>query len=164
MDFAISHAFDAAPESIAEVLLDEDFQESLADIGALAERQVLEQTRRRDGTVQRRIRCVLDVQVSGAAQRFLGDTPPAWIEEASWDPDAMDWSWMIQPEVAANLLNARGKISIEGDAHAGLRVVSGVVRVSVPLYGSKVEGWILSGLEAAYDDEAERLAEWLERA
>lgn len=164
MDFTISHAFDAPPESIAEVLLDEDFQESLADIGALAERQVLEQSRRRDGTVQRRIRCVLDVQVSGAAQRFLGDGPPAWIEEASWDPDAMDWSWTIHPEVAANLLNARGKISIEADGHAGLRVVSGVVKVSVPLYGSKVEGWILSGLEAAYDDEAERLADWLERA
>ncbi len=164
MDFAISHAFDAPPERIADVLLDEDFQESLADIDALAERQVLEQTRRRDGTVQRRIRCVLDVQVSGAARRFLGDAPPAWVEEALWDPNAMDWSWTIHPEVAANLLTAGGTISIDADGHAGLRVVSGVVKVAVPLYGSKVEGWILSGLEAAYDDEAERLAEWLERA
>jgi hypothetical protein len=33
----------------------------------------------------------------------------------------------------------------------------------VPLYGGKVEGWIVDGLRAAYDEEADRLAEWLER-
>lgn len=163
MDFEISHAFDAPPERVAEVLLDEAFQRSLGDIGALAEREVLEQTERADGSVERRIRCVLDVQISGAAKRFLGDGPPAWVEESSWDPDRMEWSWTIHPEVAGDLLRAKGTTSIAADGHAGVRVVSGLVKVSVPLYGSKVEGWILSGLEAAYDEEAERLEAWLER-
>lgn len=163
VDFEISHAFDAPPERIAEVLLDEEFQRSLSDIGALAGREVLEQKEHPDGSVDRRIRCVLDIEISGAAKRFLGDGPPAWIEEASWDPDAMEWEWTIHPEVAADLLTAKGTISIDEDGHAGMRIVSGLVKVSVPLYGSKVEGWILSGLEAAYDDEADRLAEWLER-
>ncbi|MFP5351288.1 MAG: DUF2505 domain-containing protein [Actinomycetota bacterium] len=163
MDFEISHAFDAPPERIAEVLLDEGFQHSLSDIGALAEREVLDQKENKDGTVDRRIRCVLDIDISGAAKRFIGDGPPSWIEEASWDPDAMEWSWTIHPEVAADLLTAKGTISIAADGHAGVRIVSGLVKVSVPLYGSKVEGWILSGLESAYDDEADRLAEWLER-
>lgn len=163
MDFEISHAFDAPPERIAEVLLDEAFQESLGDIGALAEREVLEQRERADGTVARRIRCVLDIEISGAAKRFLGNGPPAWIEEATWHPEAMSWSWTIHPEVAAELLTARGSISIAEDGHAGLRVVSGLIKVGVPLYGSKVEGWILGGLESAYDDEANRLLEWLER-
>ena len=37
----------------------------------------------------------------------------------------------------------------------------GMVKVSVPLYGGKVEGWIVEGIEQAYDEEAERLERWL---
>lgn len=163
MDFEIAHAFDAPPERIAEVLLDEDFQRSLGDIGALAEREVLDQKEHPDGRVERRIRCVLDIEISGAAQRFLGDGPPAWVEEAAWDPDSLAWSWTIHPEVGGDLLTAKGTTAISADGHAGVRIVSGSLKVRVPLYGSKVERWILSGLESAYDDEADRLAEWLER-
>lgn len=163
VDFEISHAFDAPPERIAEVLLDEDFQRSLEDVGALAERDVLDQTEHPDGTVRRRIRCVLDIHVSGAARRFLGDRPPAWVEAASWNPETMEWSWRIEPEIASDLLSARGTTSIVADGEAGVRVVAGLVKVNVPLYGSKIERWIRSGLEAAYDDEAARLADWLAR-
>lgn len=163
MDFEIAHEFDASAEEVAEALLDEAFQDSLQDLGSLEVREVLSQQERRDGTVLRRTRCVLDVQVTGAAKKFLGDQRPAWVEEAAWDPDRMSWSWKILPEVAAELLDAHGTISIADDGEAAVRTVAGAVKVKVPLYGSKVEGWIVSGIEAAYEEEADRLAEWLER-
>lgn len=163
MDFEIAHEFDASAEEVAEALLDEAFQESLHDLGSLEAREVLDQIERKDGTVLRRTRCVLDVDVTGAAQKFLGDQRPAWIEEAVWDPDQMNWTWKILPEVAKDLLDASGTITIEDDGEAAIRTVSGRVKVKVPLYGSKVEGWIVNGIEAAYEDEADRLVEWLER-
>lgn len=160
--FEISHLFDAAPDAVAAALLDEEFQESLSDIGALAERSVILQEERSNSTILRRTRCVLDVRASGPAKKFLGDQKPAWIEEAIWHPKTMRWDWTIHPEVAAELLKAKGKIHIAGDGDGAERTVSGDVKVSVPLYGSKVENWIVAGLEAAYEEEAERIAEWLQ--
>ena len=163
MDFEISHEFEASADEVAEALLDEGFQDSLHDLGSLEVREVLDQSERKDGSVLRRTRCVLDLDIKGAARKFLGDQPPAWIEEAVWDPNKMTWTWTIQPEVAGELLDAKGTISIEDDGEAAVRTVAGTVKVKVPLYGSKVEGWIVGGIEAAYDDEADRLAAWLER-
>jgi hypothetical protein len=163
VDFEIAHEFDASAEEVADALLDEGFQDSLHDLASLEVREVLSQQEGKGGTVLRRTRCVLDVQVTGAAQKFLGDQRPAWIEEAVWEPDAMCWSWTILPEVAKDLLDAKGTISIEDDGEAAIRTVSGTVKVKVPLYGSKVEGWIVHGIEAAYEEEADRLAEWLEQ-
>ncbi len=163
MNFEITHSFAAAPHEVAAALLDEGFQASLGDVGSLAERQVLLQEERRDGTVLRRIRCVLDLEVSGPARRFLGEAKPSWIEEAVWDPSSSRWNWTIHPEVAAELMTAHGQINVAGDDRGAARTVSGSVKVKVPLYGSKVERWIVNGIEAAYDEEAERLTEWLER-
>lgn len=161
VDFQISHTFDATPQDVAEVLLDEGFQASLQDIASLAAREVVHQEERPDSTVLRRTRCVLDIEVSGVAAKFLGDQPPSWIEEAVWDPAVMRWQWKILPEVAGELLKASGDIAIQEEGTGASRTVSGIVKVSVPLYGSKVEGWIVDGIEAAYDEEAQRLEEWL---
>jgi hypothetical protein len=163
VDFEFSHSFDAGAEDVAAVLLDPAFQASLADIGSLEEREVLLQNESEDGAVERRIRCVLDLHVSGAAKKFLGDQAPAWVEEAVWDPDEMRWDWKIVPEIAAELLSASGETVVEQDGAETVRTVAGSIKVKVPLYGGKVEGWIVDGLRAAYDEEADRLAEWLER-
>lgn len=162
MRFEISHLFDVPADALAETLLDERFQESLSDIGSLAERTVILQEERSDASVLRRIRCVLDIRPSGPAKAFLGDQRPAWIEEAIWDPTKMRWDWTIHPEVAAELLNANGKIDIADEGDGSARTVAGDVKVSVPLYGSKVERWVVSGLEAAYQEEAERIEGWLD--
>lgn len=160
--FEISHLFDVPADALAETLLDEEFQESLSDIGALAERSVILHEERSDSTILRRTHCVLDVNVTGAAKKFLGDERPSWVEEAIWHPKPMRWDWTIHPEVAAELLKAKGKIHIQDDDGRAARTVVGDVKVSVPLYGSKVENWIVAGLERAYEEEAERIAEWLE--
>lgn len=162
MRFEISHLFDVPATAVAETLLDERFQESLSDIGSLAERSVILQEEHSDGNVLRRTRCVLDIQASGPAKTFLGNQRPAWIEEAVWHPTASRWDWTIHPEVAAELLKANGTIDIADDGDGSARTVTGDIRVSVPLYGSKVERLIVSGLEAAYEEEAERIAVWLD--
>ena len=164
MNFEISHSFPYEAEAVASAILDEGYQSSLADIESLKAREVLSQEEREDGTVVRRVRCVLDVHISGAARGFIGDGDPAWVEKAKWHPDRSEWHWVIEPEIAENLLEAEGTIRIKGDGDKTTRIVEGFVKVKVPLYGGKVEGWIVEGLEHAYAEEAERLQAWLDRA
>jgi hypothetical protein len=163
VEFAIVHEFAAEPERVAATLLDLDYQSSLDGVGPLKERSVLDQVSDDGGRVNRRIRCVLDIDLSGAAKKFVGDGAPAWIEEATWSPHDMTWSWVIVPEVAGQLLAASGNIRLKPDENnSTVREVAGKVDVKVPLFGGKVERVIVDGLEEAYDEEARRLQAWLE--
>lgn len=162
VDFQISHSFDAPVERVAAAILERDYQRSLSGVGQLKSREVLSQEADDDGRVTRRIRCVLGIDL-GAAKRFVGDGEPAWIEEATWYPELQRWEWVIHPEVGADLLAAQGAIALRSEDDTTVRRVEGSVGVRVPLYGGRVERWIVDGLERAYDDEAVRLAQWLER-
>jgi hypothetical protein len=163
VDFAFEHWFEAPPEQVAEALLDPDYQDTLKGIDALSDREVLAQEEGGDGRVNRRVRCVLGIDLGGA-KRFIGDADPAWIEEATWDPETHRWEWEILPEVAKDLLTASGYIEIDGSEEESVRIVSGNVKVKVPIYGGKVEAVIVRGLESAYSQEAEKLTEWLDRS
>ena len=162
MDFQISHSFDTDAQTLSSVLLDEDYQRSLDDIGSLRERRLLSQNEEPDGRVHRRIRCVLDINLSGMARRLLGNSDPAWIEDSVWRPEKSEWEWRIHPEVADELLDAGGTIGIRDSDDGVMRVIAGRVKVKVPVYGGRVEGLIVDGIEQAYDEEAQRLAAWLD--
>ncbi|MDQ3645372.1 MAG: DUF2505 domain-containing protein [Actinomycetota bacterium] len=163
MDFEVTHVFSARREDVLKVEQSRKFQDSLSDLGPLAERKVLSQKRSKDGRIARETRCVLDIEVTGMARTVLGDTKPAWVEVATWDPDSSTWEWVIHPEVASELLTAHGTMGFSESRGATTRRVAGVVKVKVPLYGGKVEGWIVQGIERTYEEEAARLSEWLER-
>ena len=161
MRFQVTHSFPYDAEQVAGAMLDLDYQHSLQDLESLRSRELLSQEQRPDGTVVRRTRCVLDLQVSGMAKSFIGDGDPAWIEEASWDPGGQRWRWIVIPEVAKEMLDAKGTIDLTPRGNATDRTIDGEVKVRVPIYGSKVEGWIVDGIEHAYAEEAERLETWL---
>lgn len=163
MRFDLSHAFDASPQHLSEAMLDPVFQATLTDIGDLHDRKVLSMEETDEGGLVRNVRCVLALHISGMARSMLGDSDPAWVQEERWDPTRTHCEWVIHPEVAAEFLSASGTIHIgDGDGTA-TRTVTGEVKVRVPLYGGKVEGWIVDGVSRAYAEEAERLTEWLER-
>jgi hypothetical protein len=157
---SLAHSFDAPPDQVAQILLDPRFQRSLGDIGALREREVLSQDSTPTG-VERRVRCVLDVEMNGVARRFLGDGDPAWVEVAVWDSGSRTWTWHIEPEMGADLLDAKGTTRIVEAGSGAEKLIEAEVKVRVPLYGAKVEGWIAEGLRKAYDQEADRIAEWV---
>jgi hypothetical protein len=160
VEFEVAHEFEADVDEVAATLLDHDFQASLKDIGALAGREVISQVEE-EGVIVRRVRCVLDIDVNGMVRKFIGDADPAWVEVGRWDPDHDTWSWHIEPEAAADMLHAEGQTVLLPSDRGTIRKVIGTVKVRVPLYGGRVEGWIIDGLERAYDEEAVHLEEWL---
>lgn len=163
MDFELSHHLPFEPGAVAAALLDGGYQASLSGIGGLKQRTVLSQEAGPDGTVVRRTRCVLDLELGGPVRRLVGDGEPAWVEEATWHPGELRWVWEVEPEIGAELLEARGAIELRAGGGGTARRVHGTVVVRVPLYGGRVESWIVDGLRRAYDEEAERLAAWLAR-
>lgn len=163
MRFEVSHAFEVPPPELADALLDPLLQASLVDVGGLRDRAVVSVWEQPDRTVIREVRCVLALNVSGMARSMLGDADPAWVQHETWSADRLHCDWVIHPEVAADLLSASGVIDIASSGPGSSRVVTGEVKVRVPLYGGKVEGWIVDGVSRAYDEEAQRVAAWLER-
>ncbi|MGH2825469.1 MAG: DUF2505 domain-containing protein [Actinomycetota bacterium] len=161
MEFEISHSFDATPDEVAAAILDEEYQHSLSHVGQLKERELLEQRTNGAGRVVRRVRCVLDIDLPGTAKRFIGEEAPAWVEEATWHEDRMQWDFVIEPEIAGELLDARGTIGIKPEGEGTVRTVRGKVKMRVPFYGGRVEDWIVKGMSDAYDEEAGRLEAWL---
>lgn len=162
MRFELRHDFSYPAPEVATALLDPEFQASLDGLGPLKSRQVLSQDTEAGGRVTRRVRCVLGIDL-GAASKFLGDSEPAWVEEARWDPEQMSWAWVIHPEVAEQLLSASGTMALQAQEGASTRLIEGEVRVRVPLYGGKVEGWIVEGISDAYEEEAARLEAYLDK-
>ena len=160
MDFEITHSFEVHPELVAETMLDKNYQVSLRSLGRL-ERELLDQETQADGRVVRRTRCVLDIEISGMAKRLIGDGDPAWVEKAVWSEEGMLWRFTIVPEIGKELLEANGTIQIAEGEDGTQRTIEGQVRVKVPFYGSRVEGWIVEGLIDAYDQEADRLRAWI---
>jgi hypothetical protein len=163
MRFEVSHPFDASPDDVARAMLEPAFQDEITDIGHLHDREVLALEDLAGGGYKRSVRCVLALEVSGIARSMLGDSDPAWVQEENWNEELTHCEWTIHPEVAADLLSASGTIDIEGSDGKATRTVTGEVKVRVPLYGGKVEGWIVNGVSEAYDEEAQRLTAWLER-
>lgn len=163
MRFEVSHTFAIPPRRLAEALLDPGLQPDLTDIGALHDRAVLSRDEHADGSMVREIRCVLALEVSGIARSMLGDGDPAWVQHETWSRERTHCDWVIHPEVGADLLSASGVIDVAGSESSSTRTVAGEVKVRVPLYGGKVERWIVGGVTRAYADEAERVSAWLER-
>lgn len=161
VDFTVTHHFEAPVDEVAAAMLDEDYQTSLGNLGALKERRLLSQEIAPDGTAQREIHYVLDIDVGGAARRFLGDAKPSWIEEAKWDPDDLKWTWVVHPDIAGELLAANGTIELRDKSPGSERRVAGRVKVKVPFYGARVEEWIVQGIKRTYEEEAGHLASWL---
>jgi hypothetical protein len=164
VEFQIVHEFAAHPDEVAAALLDPEFQASLRTVGPLRERAIIDQTNGSDGRVTRRIRSVLDIDLPGPARAFIGDGDPAWVEEATWEPQTLSWKWVLLPEVGGDILTAFGETHLKAGSIGTIRNIVGSVRVGVPFYGGKVEGWIVDGFERTYDEEAQRLAAWIRSA
>jgi Protein of unknown function (DUF2505) len=160
VEFELRHHFPASVPEVARAILDRDYQESLDGIGPLKSRTLLSQEEE-GGTVVRKVRCVLDANFAGPAKAILGAADPAWVEESIWFPEETSWRWTIVPEVAASLISARGVMALSAAGENTTRVVSGDISVNVPFIGGKVEHAIVDGVRKVYNEEAERLADWL---
>ncbi len=162
VNFEIEQRVPAAPSAVGEALVDERFIAATVDLPKVGGAELLDQ--RRDGTtVHQRIRYRFTGELSSAVTRVVDRDRLTWVDESDHDLAGHRSQHTIVPDNYRDRLQASYSIILEpdgGDSQTR-RVVSGTVKVRMPLVGGRVEKAIVSGLEEYATAEAQLLARWL---
>jgi hypothetical protein len=97
------------------------------------------------------------------AQRVLRGSQIGWVQEVTLDRDAHRARFTVVPKVHADRLRCSGTYALREQGEGALRVISGELRINVPLIASRAEKMIVPGLVRRMKLEAVFLQEWLEK-
>ncbi|HEX6311036.1 MAG TPA: DUF2505 family protein, partial [Acidimicrobiia bacterium] len=118
----------------------------------------------RDGErVHQRIRYRFTGDLSSAVTRVVDPDRLTWVDEAEHDLAARTSDHRIVPDNYADRLAATYAMQIhpDGTGDSSRMLVTGTVKVRMPLVGGRVERAIVSGLGEHAAAEAELLGRWL---
>ena len=147
MEFTVTQRFDASPDAVVRLYSDPDFFAGLAPTERLATPQPVSTDRQGD-TVILRLRHRLTADLPSMVTRFVDPDKLTWVEVTTLDTTARRSTSELIPDEDPDLLRASASAAFDADGTGTIRVVSGKVEVPVPIFGSKVEGAIVDGLEA----------------
>jgi hypothetical protein len=161
VNFEIEQRVPASPTAVGEALVDERFIAATVDLPKVGGADLLDQ--QRDGTtVHQRIRYRFTGELSSAVTRVVDRDRLTWVDESDHDLAAHRSQHTIVPDNYRDRLQASYSVILEPDGDGKTRrVVSGTVKVRMPLVGGRVEQAIVSGLEEYATAEAQLLARWL---
>ena len=159
MRFRIEQRFDLAVEAVEEALQDPGFVERMAGLPKLGHPQLVR--REVDGpTVHTQVRYAFSGELSSAVRAVVEPARLTWIEDAVTDRRTHHTRFRILPDHYANLLRCAGTFTLSAVDGGSMRLADGVIDVSVPLLGRKVERAIVSGLEDHAAAEVSLVQEW----
>lgn len=160
MDFEIVQTLAASPDRVDDALIDPAFLVRMAELPKLGSAEVLSQSRTDDVVVQQ-VRYLFRAELSGAVTKVVDPDRLTWVEDSTVDLRAHATRCEIRPDAYANLLAGRYDAHIEPNGHGARRVITGTVKVKVPLVGGRVERAIVSGLQENAAAQATLLDEHL---
>jgi len=147
MEFTVSQRFDATPEEVVRLYGDATFFCSLPPTERLATPELVS-TEQAGDLVILRLRHRLTAELPSMVTRFVDPDKLTWVEVTTLDPTARRSTSELVPDDYPDLLRASAAAAFDADGSGTVRVVRGRVEVPVPIFGSKVEGAIVEGLEA----------------
>lgn len=162
MQFTIEQALSGSPRAVEDVLLDPAFVTARAALPKLSDPELLEWTRDGDHAHQR-IRFRFTEHISGAVAAVVDPERLTWVDDATFDLAAHIAEHRIVPDHYADRLASSYRATITADGAISRRVLTGSVKVRMPLVGGKVERVIVSGLTEYAEAEATLINEWLAR-
>ena len=161
MDFRIVQRVTALPRAAANGLVDAGFVAATAELPKIGGAELLGQERDGD-RVRQRIRYRFTGDLSSAVTRVVDRDRLTWVDEADHDLAACRSDHRIVPDNYGDRLQAAYAVQIGPDGEAASRmVVTGTVKVRMPLVGGRVERAIVSGLDEHATAEADLLGRWL---
>jgi Protein of unknown function (DUF2505) len=163
MDFRIDQTIAAPLAAVERALLDRDFIDSTSVLPKLGAPEVLELNVDGD-SARSRVRYRFTAELSHAVTRVIDPKNLTWVDDASWDLRAHHARHRIVPDHYGDRLEASYDVTLSAQDDGTRRVVTGVLKVHVPLVGGKVEHAIVDGLKEHADEEAKLLARWVSHA
>jgi len=163
VQFTIEQQLAGSPRAILDVLLDPAFVAARAALPKLGDAELLECTRDGDHAHQR-IRLRFTAHLAPAVTAVIDPNRLTWVDDASYDLATHTAEHCIVPDHYADRLACSYRATLEEAGDGSRRVLSGTVKVRMPLVGGKVERAIVSGLTEHATAEAALITEWLSRA
>jgi hypothetical protein len=161
VDFRIQEQVTAPAPAVTSALVDADFLATTAELPKIGGAELLDQ--QRDGDrVHQRVRYRFTGDLSSAVTRVVDRDRLTWVDEADHDLAARRSDHRIVPDHYGDRLQATYSMQVDPDGDGASRmVVTGTVKVRMPLVGGRVERAIVSGLEEHAAAEADLLGRWL---
>ncbi|MDP9074403.1 MAG: DUF2505 domain-containing protein [Actinomycetota bacterium] len=161
MQFEVVQYLDAPLDVVEATFADPRFQEELARLPKLGQPELLE--RREDGdTIFQRVHHVFDGDLSSAVKAVIDPAKLTWVEESVEDRRTHRTRITIVPDFYSGAFESYGLIQLEPHgSDQTIRTATGEVTVRVPLFGSKVEAAIISGLHEHAELEEEAFNDWV---
>lgn len=163
MDFEVRHRFEADPQTLFETLLAVDFQKELDDELRM-EKTLLSEEVTSGGWV-RVWKVVERGNVPSFLQGFIGSAFEYTLTQ-SLEASKKRFKWRVEPpKMAAGRVQARGFEGVESGPTPGssVRVISGQVSVSIPVFGKRLAEFIGAEVERGYRRSMPILERVLER-
>jgi hypothetical protein len=162
VEFRIEQPVAAAADAVARALVDPRFVAATAELPKVGGAELLDQ--QRDGDrVRQRIRYRFTGELSSAVTRVVDRDRLTWVDDAEHDLATLRSEHRILPDNYANRLQAgyATEIASVGAPERSRMLVTGTVKVRMPLVGGRVERAIVSGLEEHAAAEAALLGTWI---
>jgi hypothetical protein len=160
MHFSLEHHFPAAPERVAALMVDPDF-EAHVDLPDLSAPTVLAHDVDAIPNVLR-LRYDYVGSLDPIARRLLAGRNLTLVQEVRIDPATGAGKLTLEAEADPGRLHGNAAITITANrGDASTRRLEGEFTVKVPLMGSAVEHKLLPGILSRLDVEAAALAERL---
>jgi len=150
MDFRIEQALDGAPDAVEDVLLDPAFITARAALPKLGDAELLERSRDGHHAVQH-VRLRFTAPLASAVTAVIDPDRLTWVDEARYDLRTRVAEHTIIPDHYGDRLQCSYRATItpadEASGGGSTRVLTGTVKVRMPLVGGKVERAIVSGVD-----------------
>jgi hypothetical protein len=160
VNFEIVQEIAAPADAVDAALVDPAFLVRMVELPKLGRAEVVEQ--RRDGdVVDQDVRYLFEAQLSSAVTRVVDPELLTWVERSRCDLAAHRTTCTVIPDHYGGMLSARYDAVITEAGSRTRRVLTGEMRVRMPLVGGKVERAIVSGLEENAAAQVHLLQEFL---
>lgn len=160
MRFDFRHRFDCSADTLWEILMDEDYQDEAAQVSGTT-KELLED-RTEFGRRTRRTRVTPQRELPPAMARALGTDTLSYVQEQRWQVGKTAMSWVVIPDIFANRVTCKGDYLIAPRGPTSCeRVITGEMRIGVPVVGGRMEKRTVEDLQKSYDATAVLLQQWV---
>ncbi len=159
MRFDLKHNFGAPLAAVEDAMLDAEYLAALR-LPDVAPPQVLG-VEANGTTVTTRVAYQYTGSLDAIAERVLRGSEIGWVQEVALDRTTHRARFTVVPRVHAERLRCSGTYTLSEREGTTTRVISGDLRINVPLVASRAEKMIVPGLVRRMRLEAAFLDEWL---
>lgn len=160
MRFSIDQHFSAEPEAVVGALTDPGLYATYTDLSKVATPEVIDRSEQ-PGVITMQLRMRFVAPLSAAARAVIDPTRITWIQQETYDLEALTARVVFHPDNYADRFGFEGGYTFVADSEGTSRRLVGDLRVRMLLVGGEVERALVSGLREHAAEEQPLIERWL---